>query len=80
MESNSPRFLSFQAMWSRMKSVDGHDEHGNPRDWWMDMAIQEKWWPLTHKGLRSLLGLANYYHHFIPIFSKVSRTFSDLLK
>ena len=29
-------------------------------------AIQEENWPLTQKEkLRSLVGLANYYHHFI---------------
>ena len=48
----------------------------------MDMmkvkAIQESRWPLIHKGLRSLLGLANYYHHFIQDFSKVARTLSNL--
>ena len=35
-------------------------------------------WPLTHKGLRSLFGLANYYHHFIQDFSKVARILPDL--
>jgi hypothetical protein len=50
----------------------------------MDMmkvkAIQRRRWSLTYKGLRSLLGLANYYHHFIQDFSKVARTLPDLLK
>ncbi len=43
-------------------------------------AIQERRCPLTHKGLRASLGLANYYHHFIQDFSKVARTLSDLLE
>jgi hypothetical protein len=43
-------------------------------------AIQRRRWPLTYKGLRSLLGLANYYHHFIQDFSKVARTLLDLLE
>jgi hypothetical protein len=50
----------------------------------MDMmkvkAIQRRRWPLTYKGLRSLLGLTNYHHHFMQEFSKVARTLSDLLK
>ena len=33
-------------------------------------AIQEKKWPLTQKRLRSLVGLANYYHQFILDFLK----------
>jgi hypothetical protein len=49
----------------------------------MDMmkvkAIQRRRWSLTYKGLRSLFGLANYYHHFIQDFSKVARTLPDLL-
>ena len=43
-------------------------------------AIQRRRWPLAYKGLRSLLGLANYHHHFIPDFSKVARTLPDLLE
>ena len=43
-------------------------------------AIQEENWPLTQKGLRSFVGLANYYHHFIRGFSKVARTLVNLLK
>jgi hypothetical protein len=43
-------------------------------------AIQERRWPLTHKGCMSLLGLVKYYHHFIQDFSKVARTLSDLLE
>jgi hypothetical protein len=50
----------------------------------MDMmkvkAIQRRRWPLTYKGLRSLLGLANYHHHFIQIFFKVVTTLPDLLE
>jgi hypothetical protein len=50
----------------------------------MDMmkvkAIQRRRWPLTYKGPRSLLGLANYHHHFIQDFSKVARTLPDLLE
>jgi hypothetical protein len=51
-----------------MKLVDEHDE-GNPK----------RWWPLTHKELRSFFGLVNYYHHFHD-FVKVVRTLSDLLE
>ena len=43
-------------------------------------AIQEEKWPLTQKGLRSLVSLANYYHRFIRDFSKVVRTLINLLK
>jgi hypothetical protein len=52
----------------------------------MDMmkvkAIQRKRWPLTYKGLRSLLGLANYHHHFIKKNKKfkVATTLPDLLE
>jgi hypothetical protein len=43
-------------------------------------AIQRRMWPLTYKGLRSLLGLANYHHHFIQeFFLKVATTLPDLL-
>ena len=49
----------------------------------MDMknvkATQE-WRPLTQIRLRSLLGLANYYHCFIRDFSKVARILSNLLE
>jgi hypothetical protein len=43
-------------------------------------AIQEWKRPSTQKGLRSFLGLANYYRRFIRDFSKVARPLSDLLK
>jgi hypothetical protein len=44
-------------------------------------VIQKRRWPLPHKGLRSLLGLANYHHHFIQdFFSKVAMTLPDLLE
>jgi hypothetical protein len=44
-------------------------------------VIQKRRWPLTHKELRSLFGLANYYHHFIQdFFSKVVTTLPDLLE
>ena len=43
-------------------------------------AIQE-WKRLpAQKGLKSFLGLANYYCHFIRDFSKIIRPLSDLLK
>ena len=45
---------------------------GDKWSWWTNMKnvkeIQEENWPLTQKTLRSLVGLANYYHHFIRIF------------
>ena len=43
-------------------------------------VIQEENWPLTQKGLRSLVSLANYYHPFLRDFSKVARTTLNLLK
>jgi hypothetical protein len=44
-------------------------------------AIQRKRWPLTYKGLRSLLGLANYHHHhLIQKKFKVATTLPDLLE
>ena len=43
-------------------------------------AIQEWKRPSTQKGLRSFLGLANYYRRFIRDFSKLARPLSDLLK
>ena len=44
-------------------------------------AIQEENWSLSQeKRLRSFVGLANYYHHFIQDFSKVARTLFNLLK
>ena len=43
-------------------------------------AIEEWKQPTTQKGLRSFLGLANYYRRFIRNFSKIARPFSDLLK
>ena len=51
--------------------MDGHEEgQGNPRG---EVA-------LTQKGLRSLVGLANYYHRFIQDYSKVTRTLVNLLE
>ena len=42
-------------------------------------VIQKRMWPLTHKELRSLLGIG-YYHNFIQdFFSKVATTLPDLL-
>jgi hypothetical protein len=45
---------------------------GDEWSWWMNMmkvkAIQRTRWPLIHKELRSLFGLANYYHHFNQVF------------
>jgi hypothetical protein len=43
-------------------------------------AIQRRRWPLSYKGLRSLLGLANSYHHSIQDFSKVARTLPNSLE
>ena len=43
-------------------------------------AIQRRRWPLTQKGLRSLLGLANYYHYLIQDLSKVARILPNLLE
>jgi len=42
-------------------------------------AIEKKRWPLTYKELRSLFGLAKYYHHF-QVFVMVARTLFDLLE
>ena len=63
--------LSSWAMWWQMKLVNKHEEgQVNPRG---EVALDPK-------GLRSLLGLANYYSCFVQDFSKVARTLSDLLK
>ena len=43
-------------------------------------AIQEWKQSSTQKGLRSFLGLANYYRRFIRDFSKIAKPLSDLLK
>jgi hypothetical protein len=44
-------------------------------------AIHERRWPLIHKGRMSLLGLTNYYHHFIQdFFSNVVTTLPDMLE
>ena len=43
-------------------------------------AIQKDNWPFIQKRLRSFVGLANYYHHFIREFSKVARTLFNLLR
>ena len=57
---------------------------GEKWNWWIHMkmvkAIQEEKWPLTQKGLRSLVDLANYYHRFIQKNSKVARILLNLLK
>ena len=57
---------------------------GDEQRWWKNMrkikAIQEWKRPLTQNGHRSLLALANYYHHFNQGFSKVVRTLSKLLQ
>ena len=34
----------------------------------------------SRKGLRSFVGLANYYHHFIQEFLKVARILFNLLR
>jgi len=36
--------------------------------------------PTNHKSVPRFLGLAGYFRHFIPQFSKVSQVLSDLLK
>ena len=74
--------------WSRKKICSTRDWIlelcGDKWTWWMDMkkvkAIQEEKWPLTQKGLRSLVGLANYYHRFIRDFSKVATILFNLLE
>ena len=43
-------------------------------------AIRDWIQPKTQKGLRSFLGLANYYRRFIRNFSKIAKPLSDLLK
>jgi hypothetical protein len=43
-------------------------------------AIQKENWPFIQKRLRSFVGLANYYHHFIQEFLKVARTLINLLR
>ena len=43
-------------------------------------AIRDFKQPLTKKDVRSFLGLAGYYRHFIPSFSEVSAVLSDLTK
>jgi type IV secretory pathway VirB4 component len=42
-------------------------------------AIKEWEVPKTQKGVRSFLGLANYYRKFIRNFSKIAAPLSDLL-
>jgi hypothetical protein len=42
-------------------------------------VIQKRRWPFTHKELRSLFDLADYYHHFQDFFSKVATTLPNLL-
>ena len=42
-------------------------------------AIQDWVIPLIQKGVRSFLGLANYYRKFIKNFSKITGPLSDLL-
>jgi hypothetical protein len=36
--------------------------------------------PRTMYQVRSFLGLAGYYHTFIPNFSKIAKSITDLLK
>jgi hypothetical protein len=43
-------------------------------------AIQKRRWPLTYKGRRSFLGLADYYHHFLRDFSSKVAILPDLLE
>jgi hypothetical protein len=43
-------------------------------------VIKEWEVPKTQKGVRSFLGLANYYRKFIRNFSKIATPLSDLLK
>jgi hypothetical protein len=43
-------------------------------------AIRKWKQPTTQKGVRSFLGLANYYRRFIRNFSKIAKPLSDLLK
>ena len=43
-------------------------------------AFKRRIGPWLKNGLRSLVRLANYYHHFIQDYSKVARTFLNLLE
>ena len=43
-------------------------------------AIKKWSRPTSQKGVRSFLGLANYYRRFIKNFSKIAKPMSDLLK
>jgi hypothetical protein len=36
--------------------------------------------PTTVRQIRSFLGLAGYYHHFIPDFSRMGKPMTELLK
>ena len=78
---NLLRRNGMQLCWTRYKLLE---LCGDKWSWWTDMrmvkAIQKEKWPLTQKGFRSLVGLANYYYRFIWDFSKVARTLFNLLK
>ena len=54
--------------------------HGVKPDYKKVEAIKKWSRPTSQKGVRSFLGLANYYRRFIKNFSKIAKPMSDLLK
>jgi hypothetical protein len=55
-------------------------EHGVATDPSKAKAVLNWPVPVSVKELRSFLGLACYYHHFVKHFSMISRSLIDLLK
>ena len=43
-------------------------------------AIRDATWPQTKRQMKSFLGLAGFYWHFIPSFSTIASPLTDLTK
>ena len=48
--------------------------------WWLENEVLNWKAPISVHEVRSFLGLAGYYHRFIPDFSKIAKPMTRLLQ